>query len=270
MNNSSMVLYVLTLFVIAATGWAYHTPIDIAIDARGMIRPDGDVIRIVTATRGRISELNAIEGGRVRKGDVLLQLDTRELDLNRRMLENRITIVQTRIANLRHSLAENIVIDTLSAELVDLHHQLEKNRIDLEGYTIASPAAGVISAVANLHSGEIVAQDTPIGTIIPDTDKRIVESWVPAGDRERVEVGQRVRLASESLNSVPSEAFDGTVVFISPDARITESRAVFRILIAPAVESPPLRSGLALRIHFVTGRERLLFLLFRRLRNVLV
>jgi hypothetical protein len=55
------------------------------------------------------------------------------------------------------------------------------------------------------------------------------------------------------------------VEFISPDARVTESIAAHRIVIAPAAFAPPLQLGATFQLHFITREDRLLWILLRRI-----
>src|SRR6185436_96057 len=74
MTRSTATLYVLTLIITVATAWAYHTPIDIAVEANGVVRPDGGTVRIVSDVSGRIIDVPVREGDHVSEGEVLLEV----------------------------------------------------------------------------------------------------------------------------------------------------------------------------------------------------
>src|SRR5262249_50044016 len=96
MSKGSLPLYTLTLFIAGSILWAYSTPVDITIQLRGVVRPDGEVVRVVAETGGRITSVSGDEGEQVHEGDVLVQLDTRVIVLKQRTLESRIHETQTR------------------------------------------------------------------------------------------------------------------------------------------------------------------------------
>src|SRR5262245_5703025 len=102
--SGSKTLYILAALAIVAGAWAYLTPVDIAVRARGLVRPQGDPIRIVTEVAGRIHRIHVHEGGEVRRGDPLIQFDTRDLDLQKRSLELRIHFTEIRLADLQRQL----------------------------------------------------------------------------------------------------------------------------------------------------------------------
>jgi multidrug resistance efflux pump len=106
-------LYALALLSAVAAAWAYHTPIEVVVQAKGIVRPDGQTVQVTTEIGGRISKVCVAEGDEVRQGDVLVQLDTRELAAKRRKLQSQIHFAELRLAALRE----------LTAEALDAEHQ---------------------------------------------------------------------------------------------------------------------------------------------------
>lgn len=153
------------------------------------------------------------------------------------------------------------------AELAALYHDLEQTGLDLTRLTITSPTDGQITSFAPLHAGEVLASGAPIATLVPRSHSLVIESWLPAAERMYVAPGGRVRLKSDTLPSDQYNAFDGIILSISPDARFNESLSgAYRVLISPLPYSPALRLGLTYETHFITRQERLLWLLFDKLR----
>lgn len=344
-NNSSKALYALCVFVIVACVWSYLTPIDISVNSRGIVRPLGDPIRIVSEISGRISSIAVKEGSYVHAGDPLIQLDTRELILKKHSVESRIHFTELRLADLQRQLSDAISLDEksisletldrasaetnletarlrfartdllftsglvprqardesrtalaqaeteksravsdlkraqsaahlrdleasatpLRADLATLYRDLEQTNLDLTRLTITSPADGQITSLASLHPGEILFPGTVIAAIVPSSHSLVIESWLPTSDRAYINPGQLVRLQSESNHD---DTFDGAILSISPDARFNESLAgAYRVLITPSDESPALHFGMTFDVHFITRRQRLLFLLFDKLRK---
>lgn len=113
-------LYVLTALVVIAFTWAYFMPIDISVRARGIVRPQGDPIRIVTEVGGRIHKVRIQEGADVRTGDVILEFDNRELLLKKRSLESRIHFTELRLADIPRQLDDVTAIEEQSASVDSL------------------------------------------------------------------------------------------------------------------------------------------------------
>ena len=353
--SGSKALYLLAVLVIAAAAWAYRTPMDISVQARGIVRPEGDPVRVVSEAGGRIRAVHVTEGSRVRLGDPLVQLDTRDLELKKRALETRIHFTEIRLADLQRQLDDATAIEAqsgsveafdrdtaqrharsalenaqlrftrtqllldqglvarqvyddartalaqaeaeesrlsgkslelkraqaeahirdliagstpLRSDLAVLYHELEQCRMDMDRLTITSPLDGQITSLASLHAGEILSPAAAIAAIAPESGSLIVESWLPTPDRAFVVPGQSVRLQADTFLPDQYSAIDGTVLSISPDARFNESLAgAFRVSIAPAPDSPELHMGMTFAVHFITRQERLLWLLFHKIKR---
>jgi multidrug resistance efflux pump len=168
------------------------------------------------------------------------RISSRTLDLKRAQTAARIRQLSSEATPIRE-------------ELAGLYHQLEQTRIELDRLTVASPVDGRISALIPLHAGEHLAAGTAIATLIPDSHRVIVESWLPADDRNFVAPGQLVRLRNTD------ELFDGNIISISADTL----DGAYRIRIAPQRDA--LNIGAAYEVHYVTRQERLLYLPFIRI-----
>ncbi len=344
--HASKTLYALAALVILVAVWAYLTPIDISVRARGIVRPEGDPIRIVSEAGGRILKVHVTEGSAVRAGDTLVQLDTREAALQIRSLESRIHFTELRLAELdaqlsdaesleeqsaalddfdrqntaalestrlrfaradlllhqglisrqahdesRAALAQTEAeadrlsrssdlkraegaarlrdLDTqstpLRAELSLVYHQLEQARLVLDRLTITSPATGRVTSLAPLHNGEFLPTSAFVAAVAAAARPVVIESFLPTADRAHVSAGQSVRLQSDAFPPDQYNAIDGAVLAISPDARFNEGlTGSYRVLIAPAPDSPSLHLGMTFQVHFITRQERLLSLLFQK------
>ena len=117
-------------------------------------RREGDRIKIIAGTTGRISTLYVKEGEIVHTGDAILQLDTRDLLLKRRFLESKIHFTE-------------LGGDAARAGLGTLYHDLEQTNLDLTRLTITSPADGKIASVAPLHANEVLHAGALIAILIP-------------------------------------------------------------------------------------------------------
>ena len=162
-----------------------------------------------------------------------------------------------------------IEIDSINADLENLYLDLEQSRLKMTRFTITSPVDGIISSLNALHTGEVLAAGATIAMILPENRRILIEGWLPASERRWIQVGQTTRIQPEENGADASHTFDGTVTSIGPDARLTESSATYRILIAPSAESRLLQPGMTFRLHFVTRQERLLLFLVQQLRAVI-
>ena len=156
----------------------------------------------------------------------------------------------------------------LRAELAALYNDLQLTRLELDRLTITSPADGQITSLASLHRGEVISQGSTIAAVVPRSQPLVVESSLPTAERAFVSAGQTVRLQTDAFPPDQYNAVNGTVLSISPDARFNESlNGAFRVLIAPAPDSPELHLGMTFQVLFITHRERALWLLFQKIKR---
>ncbi|AXA34445.1 HlyD family type I secretion periplasmic adaptor subunit [Francisella adeliensis] len=80
-----VVLYSLMFLIAFVICWAYYCKIDIITDGQGKITPAGDVKTIQSSEKGTVIRLNVESGQIVKKGDVLvvLESDFTESDINK-------------------------------------------------------------------------------------------------------------------------------------------------------------------------------------------
>ncbi len=368
-------VYVLAALFWVALMWSYFTRVEVVVHAPGVVRPEGEVVRITTEVDGTIAAVYVQEGDIVGTGDILVRLDDGETPAGRQTLLEQIDLLESQLEGIaqtgrdatsifqleerkleieirtaeedlerrwasheallqsselelerarnRHLRTEQLLkeglvsvqshdeietalliaqsvrsetesrapTDTPFMSLIqarDLNQaQFEARRRELEAtatpiygrlaelrlglqqasrtanrLTIRTPAKGKLTSLSTLHPGEHLPSGTLIATLAPTPIYLIVEAWLPNRDAPLVHRGQRVRLVTED-----SETFDGYVLSISPDARLTDSgTGAYRVLITPDTNRK-LHLGLALETLFVTREERVLSLLFRKIRK---
>jgi multidrug resistance efflux pump len=153
-------------------------------------------------------------------------------------------------------------------ELAVLYNEREQTDFEIERRTIRSPADGRITSLAALHADETIAAGTIVAALVANSHVLVIESWVPNSDRFDLAPGQRVRLRSEAFPPDENKTFGGVIQYISPDARFNESLSgTYRVLIRPADNVPPLSLGTTFEVNFITRQERLIWILFEKIRH---
>ena len=110
-------LYTFSGLLITAVLGAYVTQVDIAVHARGVVRPEGDVLQLVSETTGRVLEVRVQEGSIVQAGDLLVQLDDRDLRLRERSLLDQIHRLEERLQDVQRRVLEAESLDETAAEI---------------------------------------------------------------------------------------------------------------------------------------------------------
>ncbi len=70
-----IVLWLITALLVVAIAWSYFGKLDIIASATGKIVPEGSVKTVQPASAGVVTEIKVSEGQKVKKGDLLIQLD---------------------------------------------------------------------------------------------------------------------------------------------------------------------------------------------------
>lgn len=88
-----IIMSVFTL-LIAAIVWACMSEIDVVITSSGSIQPVGNISSLNSYTSGTIKSINVEEGAYVKKGDILVELDTQSIDIDVESLNSQKEILE--------------------------------------------------------------------------------------------------------------------------------------------------------------------------------
>jgi multidrug resistance efflux pump len=155
----------------------------------------------------------------------------------------------------------------LRAELAALYHELEQTRLDMNRLTVVAPNDGQLTSFAALHADEVLSPGATLGAVVSESNSLVIESWLPSPERLYISTGNSVRLRSETVAHDEYDSFDGTISSISPDARFNDALSgAYRVLINPGPFAPELQLGMTFEVNFITREDRLLLLLFDKIR----
>ena len=185
-----------------------------AVYATGTVEPTV-MLPIAPRVAGRLVELNADEGDRVRKGRVLARLDDADLRSTVDELEAR-----ARYAQSQYERAQNLVKQGFMAKA-----ELDRTRADLDAAEAAVRRARSLrdhTALTAPAEGLIIRRDGEIGQFIPAGQAIFylsccaplrVTAEVDEEDIPRVHVGQKVLFRTDAL---PGQTLEGEVSEITP------------------------------------------------------
>jgi hemolysin D len=95
-----MAIYLVLALLVGAGLFAHFTSVTITVDGRGMIRTSERIIPVRSEIAGRVRAMNVVEGQKVKKGQVVLemedQLDAAKLDQINAMLERFDALLKTK------------------------------------------------------------------------------------------------------------------------------------------------------------------------------
>lgn len=189
-----------------------------------------------------IKDVQVRPGDRVTKGQVLVQLENKDLELRRQELNSKLAQIKAKYGSALAS-RDRTELAVLSGEMEETKATLELTRKQLERSQITSPFSGEVidgdltqSLGAPVKRGDVLMVLSPVGEyrIIFDVDE---------SDIAALETSQQARMA---LTSNPSRRYPLDIVRISPMAKVKDGNNVFEVeaRLTDATNHPELREQL--------------------------
>lgn len=227
---------------------------DNAVKATGVIKPMiGAEVRVGSRLSGVVRRLYVKIGDRVEKGQLLAELDDRDLVARRR---EALAALQLAEANLdyakadlarKHELRASALLAPSDLDLAQRAHAVAEQQRDgaraslqvattqLDYGRIVAPIAGVVASVST-QEGETVAASfaTPTFVTLLDLGRLEVWAYVDETDIGRIRIGQP---ATFTVDTYGATEFMGEVTAIYPKAEIRDN--VVNYVTVIHFETPP-------------------------------
>ncbi|HZS09476.1 MAG TPA: HlyD family efflux transporter periplasmic adaptor subunit [Blastocatellia bacterium] len=271
-------LYVIAAFVVVALLWAGLSKVDVTINARGTLVPDGYVRLVQAAAAGVVRQVLAREGEQVESGRILLQLDAAEARTRLWKLREELLTSQEQLRRAQALGGPGPTTLDQQNRLARLQSEITAAEIALGHTTITAPVSGVITTLEVRSSGAVVQPGQTVATIAPAGARLLLETQVLNKDVAMVDKGLPVKLQFDAFPYQDYGVIEGVVVDISPDAQNSKEQGSFyKVMIAPQQNEfiargrrLPLRPGLTATALVITARKSVLSILlepFNRLRS---
>ncbi|MDE2606728.1 MAG: HlyD family efflux transporter periplasmic adaptor subunit [Burkholderiales bacterium] len=224
-------------------------------------RLEGSVQRAVAAAAdGFLQQANVRPGDHVQAGQVLAQLSTQDLELERRRRESEMAQQENafRAAQARNDRTQMVISQSRASEAQAM---LELAQTQLERSQLVAPFDGVvIKGDLSQKLGAPVQKGDVLMVLSPSDSFRLIVE-VDEADIAAVRPGQKGQLA---LAARPDEPLRFTTRRIVPVATAAEGRNYFEVEGSPDEAQPGLRPGLSGVAKIDVGRRPLAWLLFHR------
>ncbi len=213
---------------------------DTVVKATGVIKPMiGAEVRVGSRISGVVRRLFVRVGDAVRQGQLLAELDDRDLLAQRDQAQAALDAAQANLDYARADLARKQRLSSaalLAGSDLDLAQrafdvaakQAAGARANLSfastqlGYAkIVAPISGVVASVAT-QEGETVAASFAAPTFVTliDLSRLEVRAYVDETDIGRIKIGQHAKFTVDTYGDEP---FDGVVTAVYPDAEIRDN-----------------------------------------------
>jgi RND family efflux transporter MFP subunit len=247
---------------------AARTGIADVVNATGVIKPrNGAEVRVGSRISGVLEKLHVDVGDEVFAGQLLAELDTRELQSNLLLMQARVAELEAQLAyselllerNKSITIAAEVEIAGLEKEvalnkarLQQVQASLANEKIRLAWTRVSAPIAGTIASVST-QQGETVAASfaAPTFLTIIDLTRLEIQAYVDESDIGKIVPQQQARF---TVDTYPDAAFAGEVRTIYPKAEIINNVVNYIVIldIHPQVDTQLLlRPEMTTHLQFV-------------------
>jgi macrolide-specific efflux system membrane fusion protein len=240
--------------------------IDVNIEVNGDVVPSFQ-LDVKAEVGGKLKSLPVKPGVQVHKGDIVAEIDDRDLQTEKASATTEIEGAQLALNKTQRNLERarelwesklisREVFDNLTTEwelarnsvtksqrrLETIEERLRKTKVvaPIDGKVLSVPVieGQVVVAAASVNSGTTLM-------VIADLSRLLVKSHVNQVDIAGVELDKDVRLTSESVHGDPME---GSISFIAPVASVKNSIKGFEVEAVIEKPDPRLRPGMSVRM----------------------
>lgn len=215
--------------------------------AVGTLRAQASVL-LKPEVSGRVVKIGFADGQRVRKGQVLVQLDDSLQAAQLQQAEAQAAIARTQLQRNRELLAQSFVsasvVDQAQAAVQVADAQVALSRAQLERMRLVAPFDGM-AGIRTVNLGDYVKDGTELVSL-EDASAMWVDFRLPERDVPRLRIGQPVEVALDALPGQPLKArVEASDALLDVNGRSLLVRA--RLM----GNTSMLRSGLFARVRLV-------------------
>ncbi len=158
---------------------------------------------------GRIKKINVKLGEKVKKGDVLIELDVGELEYDLKRAEIKLQIQQNDYAALRKQLrhsSDKTALKNAALSLESAELDVKQIKEQIENSELKSPLTGSVTYVTNANQGTQVDSYSTLVRVADQTEKMLI--YQKDGNSNQFQIGMKVQV---TLNN-DGTACEGEVV----------------------------------------------------------
>ena len=197
---------------------------------------------------GRIQKLGFSDGQRVRRGQLLLQLDDTLQSAQLKQAEAQAGIARTNLQRSRELAAQNFVsqsaVDQNSAALDVAQAQVALAQAQLARMRVVSPFDGTVG-IRTVNVGDYVKDGADVVTL-EDSSAMFVDFRLPERYVSRVRSGHPVQA---TIDAIPGQEFKGTVVAL--DSAVDANGRALLVRAKVSNSAGVLRAGMFARVRVV-------------------
>lgn len=235
-----------TSVTVENTDWEPH------LRAIGFIEPQQGVT-LSNEVAGTIVDINFESGQQVKKGDVLVRLDTEVEKANLKTAKAKLPAVKRNYKRMRTLLKKGSVsrgkADEAEADYHSLQGQIEGYQATIGRRTIEAPFDGVVG-LRNVYLGGYLPTGTNI-TRLENMDEMSIRFTIAQNDLGKIHVGQDMEIY---IDARPNASFKAVISAIEP--AVNYQSGVIQVQATIPNETKVLRSGMFAKANVLLPVEK--------------
>jgi len=227
----NVLFYIIALFFVFFLSWAYVAEIEQVVRAEALVEPVGKVQKIQSRYPGSIEKLNASVGDVVKKGSVLIVLDTQEAQSTFNMAVKKIMLVKKEQAIyeklVKANIEPKIKLVQIDQRLLEAVDQKQRAELQLKFSNLTSPISGVVTAVNPAGIGAVVRAGDVLLEVVPQEEYFLIKAKILPKDIGKVSVGQNARVSYTAYDFSRYGIMEGEMIKIAQNTTTTQQGEIY-------------------------------------------
>jgi len=202
-------------------GWLAIAKTDEVVIAVGRLEPQSGVVDVQMPLQGIAREILISEGEQVKKGQILIKLDTEITESKNQALQNTLELENLIMDKLELLVKEGAVSELQylqqKAKIEDLKSQIRTNLVTMKYQEIIAPVSGIVFELQPKGPGYVAQTSQPVMQIVP-FDNLLARVEIDNRTIGFVQTGKKADISIDSFPSTDFGVIQGTVTKIGSDA----------------------------------------------------
>jgi len=227
----NVLFYFVATFFIAFLIWAFVAEIDQVVRAEAQVEPVGKVQQVQSRYSGSISKLDISVGDIVNKDQVVITLDTQEVQSSYDIATNRIKLLNKEKAIyttlVEAGIEPEIKLVQIEQKFLEAKDQQTKAGLQLKFSQLITSITGIVTAVNVSGVGAVVRAGDVLAEVVPQEEYYLIKAKILPKDIGKVTVGQYARVSYTAYDFSRYGVMEGEVTKIAHNTTETQQGEIY-------------------------------------------
>ena len=229
LNQSRFWVKSITITLLSGTafgiGWLAIAKTEEIIVTTGKLEPTQGVVEIQMPVQGIVKTILVKEGDRVKKGDVIIKLDTKITSAQKNSREKSLEINKEILKRLEFLVDEGAVSEVQllqqKEKVSSLMGEMTESEVILNYQALKAPVSGIIFDLQAKNPGFVGQSSQPILKIVPN-DNLLAKVEIDSSKIGFVSVNKQADISIDSFPASDFGVITGKIISVSSDALAPE------------------------------------------------